>query len=248
MMILQQEPPSLESENPERKFSKGIKEVVKLCLTKDPAERPSAAKLLEHKFFKTAHDHQYLKKSLLEGLPSLADRVKVSAAQPPHGVDSARETSSIGLPCPPFLVVVIFFPPATLPSSFAKEEPLLPADEPGSPAFSLPRALQYLRGQGGTAPSPPPRAPDSPPETGPAPGVSSWNFDVAELKRQAEAMDKIQVCPSPAGGSPATCHLPSLLSLPFRLCPCRIPNPWGPACRRTRRRRQVLRSSPPRSH
>jgi len=77
MMTLQNPPPTLqEAEN--KTFSKALRELVALCLQKDPMKRPTAAKLLEHRFFKgAAKGADYLVKYLLADLPSLSERVKV---------------------------------------------------------------------------------------------------------------------------------------------------------------------------
>ena len=76
LMTLQNEPPKLEESYKQRHFSKAMREVVQLCLQKDPKKRPTAAKLLEHRLFKGAHhDKDYLVKHLLKGLPSLVERV-----------------------------------------------------------------------------------------------------------------------------------------------------------------------------
>jgi len=76
LMTLQNEPPKLEESYGKRHFSKAMREVVTLCLQKEPERRPMASKLLEHRFFKNAHhDKEFLVKHLLRGLPSLVERV-----------------------------------------------------------------------------------------------------------------------------------------------------------------------------
>lgn len=76
LMTLQNEPPKLEESYKQRHFGKAMREVVQLCLQKDPKRRPTAAKLLEHRLFKNAHhDKDFLVKHLLKGLPSLVERV-----------------------------------------------------------------------------------------------------------------------------------------------------------------------------
>lgn len=57
-----------------------MRDIVAKCLVKDVTKRPSAAQLLEHKFFKTAHEPSYLVKHLLAGLPPVAERVKLMRA------------------------------------------------------------------------------------------------------------------------------------------------------------------------
>ena len=76
LMTLQNEPPKLEESYKQRHFSKAMREVVQLCLQKDPKQRPTAAKLLEHRLFKNAHhEKDFLVKHLLKSLPSLVERV-----------------------------------------------------------------------------------------------------------------------------------------------------------------------------
>eukprot|EP00898_Chlorokybus_atmophyticus_P004219 jgi/Chlat1/4799/Chrsp31S04792 len=76
LMTLQGAPPTLQQEGHKGRFSKDFREVVDKCLVKDPAKRPSAEKLLKMSFFKHAHSSDYLVKALLEGLPSLGERVR----------------------------------------------------------------------------------------------------------------------------------------------------------------------------
>ncbi len=42
-------PPQLEAQCGARHFSRAMREVVALCLQKDPKQRPTAAELLEHR-------------------------------------------------------------------------------------------------------------------------------------------------------------------------------------------------------
>ncbi|KAG1678629.1 hypothetical protein FOA52_012636 [Chlamydomonas sp. UWO 241] len=75
LMTLQNPPPSLEDKG-KRHFSKAMREVVAKCLQKDPRLRPTAAQLLEHKFFKQAKDEEYLARTIMAGMPSLGERVQ----------------------------------------------------------------------------------------------------------------------------------------------------------------------------
>ncbi|KAK9909926.1 hypothetical protein WJX75_009604 [Coccomyxa subellipsoidea] len=75
LMTIQNPPPSLESDA-KKHFSKAMRDIVAKCLVKDPSKRPTAAQLLDHKFFKTAHDQGYIVKHLLAGLPQVTERVK----------------------------------------------------------------------------------------------------------------------------------------------------------------------------
>ncbi len=52
LMTLQNPPPSLEDKSGRRHFSKHMRDVVAACLQKDPAMRPTATELLQHRFFK----------------------------------------------------------------------------------------------------------------------------------------------------------------------------------------------------
>jgi serine/threonine-protein kinase OSR1/STK39 len=78
MMTLNNPPPTLDqSPDSKKHFSKAMRDIVAKCLVKTPGERPSAAQLLEHKFFKTAHDAHYLHRHVLEGLPPVPQRVEL---------------------------------------------------------------------------------------------------------------------------------------------------------------------------
>ena len=76
LMTLQNPPPQLEAEQAEsgHHFSRALRDFVSICLQKDPSKRPSAAKLLEHKFLKEAKKPDFLVKHLLDGIPTLGDR------------------------------------------------------------------------------------------------------------------------------------------------------------------------------
>ncbi|KAG2234608.1 hypothetical protein INT48_003416 [Thamnidium elegans] len=65
MMTLSNAPPTLDRENGKHKFSKYFKDMIDLCLQKEPNKRPSAEKLLLHPFFKQAKKKDYLVKSVL---------------------------------------------------------------------------------------------------------------------------------------------------------------------------------------
>lgn len=76
MMTLQNPPPQLEAEQAEsgHHFTRALRDFVAICLQKDPKRRPSAAKLLEHRFIKEAKKPDFLVKHLLEGIPNLGER------------------------------------------------------------------------------------------------------------------------------------------------------------------------------
>ena len=76
LMTLQNPPPQLEAEQAEtgHHFTRGLRDFVSVCLQKDPKRRPSAAKLLEHRFLKEAKKPDFLVKHLLESIPPLGER------------------------------------------------------------------------------------------------------------------------------------------------------------------------------
>uniref|UniRef100_A0A7I4A9W5 Protein kinase domain-containing protein n=1 Tax=Physcomitrium patens TaxID=3218 RepID=A0A7I4A9W5_PHYPA len=74
LMTLQNAPPGLDYER-DKKFSKSFKEMIAMCLVKDPAKRPTAEKLLRHSFFKQARSFDYIARHILEGLPPLGETV-----------------------------------------------------------------------------------------------------------------------------------------------------------------------------
>jgi|UniRef100_A0AC35GJQ6 serine/threonine-protein kinase OSR1/STK39 len=72
MLTLQNDPPNLDT-NAERKdqykaYGKGFRSVIKDCLQKDPAKRPTAGELLKYSFFKKAKDKAFLVHSLIDNL------------------------------------------------------------------------------------------------------------------------------------------------------------------------------------
>jgi len=76
LMTLQNAPPGLDYER-DKKFSKSFKEMVAMCLVKDPTKRPTSAKLLKHHFFKHARSNEYVARTVLDGLPPLGERFKI---------------------------------------------------------------------------------------------------------------------------------------------------------------------------
>ncbi|XP_068649718.1 serine/threonine-protein kinase BLUS1-like isoform X2 [Aristolochia californica] len=75
LMTIQNAPPGLDYDR-DKRFSKSFKEMVAMCLVKDPTKRPTAEKLLKHSFFKHAKPPEVSVKSILADLPPLWDRVK----------------------------------------------------------------------------------------------------------------------------------------------------------------------------
>ncbi|KAL2609453.1 hypothetical protein R1flu_028026 [Riccia fluitans] len=126
LMTLQNAPPGLDYER-DKRFSKSFKEMIAMCLVKDPTKRPSAEKLLKHSFFKHARNAEYISRHVLEGLPPLGERVKTLKAK-----DEARLAQ--------------------------KKMPYVEQEEKSQ--------NEYKR------------------------GVSSWNFNVEDLKAQAALLDE----------------------------------------------------------
>lgn len=54
-----------------------FKEIVAACLVKDPKKRPTAEKLLKHRFFKHAHNKEFIARTILDGLSPLGDRFRM---------------------------------------------------------------------------------------------------------------------------------------------------------------------------
>nr|GEX05551.1 serine/threonine-protein kinase BLUS1-like [Tanacetum cinerariifolium] len=75
LMTLQNAPPGLDLER-DKKFSKSFKQMIASCLVKDPSKRPTAKKLLKHYFFRQARSNDYIVRKLLEGLPTIGDRLE----------------------------------------------------------------------------------------------------------------------------------------------------------------------------
>ncbi|KAL6911617.1 hypothetical protein ACP4OV_000422 [Aristida adscensionis] len=73
LMTLQNAPPGLDYER-DKKFSRSFKQMIAMCLVKDPSKRPSAKKLLKQPFFKQARSIDFVGRKLLEGLPGLGAR------------------------------------------------------------------------------------------------------------------------------------------------------------------------------
>jgi hypothetical protein len=95
LMTLQNDPPTLDRTASKRKFSRSFKDMIDLCLQKDPTKRLvglapvrcnneylamgtkfslSAEKLLQHPFFKHAKKRGFLVDTIVKNLPPLADR------------------------------------------------------------------------------------------------------------------------------------------------------------------------------
>ncbi|OMP06860.1 hypothetical protein COLO4_07843 [Corchorus olitorius] len=79
LMIMSNALPKLDS-NRDKKFSKSFKDMVAMCLVKDPSKRPTTEKLLKHSFFKHAKPPQQTLDKLFEHMePNANDQ---DGAQP----------------------------------------------------------------------------------------------------------------------------------------------------------------------
>lgn len=104
LMTLQNPPPQLEAEQAEsgHHFSRALRDFVSICLQKDPSKRPSAAKLLEHKFLKEAKKPDFLVKHLLDGIPTLGDRTaKLNEREKARQAQRAAAVAAGGLSSAP---------------------------------------------------------------------------------------------------------------------------------------------------
>jgi len=80
-MVVKNPPPALEDVE-KRKFSSHFKDFVSLCLQKDPSKRPSASKLLKHKFFRGKKSRDYLVSAVLSQVSTADERLPI-AEDPP---------------------------------------------------------------------------------------------------------------------------------------------------------------------
>lgn len=71
-----EEPPTLKDPS---KWDPLFLKFIKTCLIKNPHKRPEAKEILElnKKFFEKAKDKNYLKDTLLKGVPSVKERVSL---------------------------------------------------------------------------------------------------------------------------------------------------------------------------
>ena len=75
-LTLTNNPPTLDRHRTKYKYSKVFKEMIDLCLHRDPNKRPSADILLKHSFFKQAKKKSLLTSTILMNLPPIQSRIK----------------------------------------------------------------------------------------------------------------------------------------------------------------------------
>ncbi|KAG3120460.1 Germinal center kinase 3 [Phytophthora idaei] len=76
LLTLQEDPPSLRTYDDDgsgHQFGRHFKDVVKLCLQKDPSKRPGTSALLKHSFFKKAGETIYLARNLLNNIEDIGE-------------------------------------------------------------------------------------------------------------------------------------------------------------------------------
>ncbi|OMO95534.1 putative serine/threonine protein kinase [Corchorus olitorius] len=70
--------------------------MVASCLDQDPAKRPTAEKLMKHSFFKNCKNSEFLVKNVLQGLPSVEERFRVSKIVKKAEVDDDEDEVESG--------------------------------------------------------------------------------------------------------------------------------------------------------
>jgi serine/threonine-protein kinase OSR1/STK39 len=74
LKTVQEDSPTIEREGGSHKYSGAFKDIVDRCLAKNPAQRPTAAELLQMPFFRGAKKKSYLVGAILKDLPPLTQR------------------------------------------------------------------------------------------------------------------------------------------------------------------------------
>jgi len=65
LTILQKDPPTLDSYKEKHSFSRGFASMLSKCLRKNPQKRPTAKKLLTHRFFRRVQDSKYIYEKII---------------------------------------------------------------------------------------------------------------------------------------------------------------------------------------
>ncbi|CAK4624474.1 hypothetical protein LEN26_003556 [Aphanomyces euteiches] len=88
LLTLQEDPPSLRSYDDDgtgHQFSRHFKDMVRLCLQKDPSKRPTTSTLLKHSFFKKAESSAYLASELLSKVDDIGETSMSTQSLPGTG-------------------------------------------------------------------------------------------------------------------------------------------------------------------
>jgi len=97
---MQNEPPTLDvphvppSQTP-KSYSNNFKEFVTKCLKRDPRERHTAERMLQHRFFSKTSQTSRMKKALMENLPSLGERFKIHEEM--RKISRINQANKVGL-------------------------------------------------------------------------------------------------------------------------------------------------------
>jgi len=97
--ILQNPPPTLERphtpEEATKKWSRSFSDFVRVCLQSEPRKRPSALKLLKHKFLDQAPKEPFalLKSALVDGMPSMGERFQKMMEMKKAAINQTKKSS-----------------------------------------------------------------------------------------------------------------------------------------------------------
>ncbi|KAL1409831.1 hypothetical protein Q8F55_003830 [Vanrija albida] len=122
-------------------FSKHMREFVDACLQKDPALRPTAAKLAEHPWLRGAKKPAFLAESLLGDVPGLRDRQELRRVPTSSSIVSGAPSWDFGYSVPPS-PVARFGPPLV-------SSPTATSPEGGFPQLSSYRPQSRSSSRGG---------------------------------------------------------------------------------------------------
>lgn len=99
LLTLQEDPPTAEIyKDHSYEFSKHFHNLVGKCLRRDPKKRPTARKLLEHKFFQRAADARYIAEHLVARLPhkeQTNEKIYIRARNEDGGRTAPRPSSTL---------------------------------------------------------------------------------------------------------------------------------------------------------
>ena len=97
LLTLQEEPPTADIyHDTSYAFSKHFHSLVAKCLKKDSAKRPSARRLLEHKFFKSVRGREYVQELIVKKLPKPKRAAEATAVVRKKEQASSRQQAALG--------------------------------------------------------------------------------------------------------------------------------------------------------